>query len=121
MTAVLWLCVLLAGGIGAVSRFTIDRRVITRTAGSYPWGTFTVNITGAMILGILSGLAPHPHLALIAGTGAIGSYTTFSTWMLETNRLGEERQIRLALINIAASITAGVAAAALGLLIGEHL
>lgn len=121
MTALLWLCVLLAGGIGAVFRFIIDRRIIARTGGPYPWGTFTVNLSGATILGTLSGLALPSHLLLVAGTGVIGSYTTFSTWMFETNRLGEERQRGLAATNIAASVAIGLAAAAFGQLIGEHL
>ena len=59
--------------------------------------------------------------ALLADTAAVGSYTTFSTWMLETQRLTEERQYRKAALNIAVSLVLGVAAAALGRLIGAHL
>ena len=56
--------------------------------------------------------------ALLAGTAAVGSYTTFSTWMLETQRLAEEGQLGTAAVNVAASLVAGVAAAALGRLLG---
>ena len=59
--------------------------------------------------------------ALLAGTAAVGSYTTFSTWMLETQRLTEERQHGKALVNIVLSLAAGIAAAALGRLIGLQL
>ena len=52
-----------------------------------------VNLSGALLLGFLAGLALSPHVALLAGTAFVGSYTTFSTWMLETQRLGEERQV----------------------------
>ena len=55
-----------------------------------------VNISGAVILGLLTGLALGHDEALLAGTAAVGSYTTFSTWMLETQRLTEERQYRTA-------------------------
>jgi len=56
---------------------------------------------------------------LLAGTATVGSYTTFSTWMLETQRLTEERQHSKAAVNVAASLAAGMAAAALGRLIGQ--
>ena len=58
---------------------------------------------------------------MLAGTAAVGSYTTFSTWMLETQRLTEERQHGKAALNVAASLAAGVAAAALGQLIGQQM
>ena len=74
-------------------RFLVDRAVSGRVARPFPFGTLVVNISGALLLGFLSGLALSPHLALLAGTAFVGSYTTFSTWMLETQRLGEERQV----------------------------
>ena len=74
-----------------------------------------------MILGLLTGLALSHDAALLAGTAAVGSYTTFSTWMLETQRLTEERQYGAAIANIAVSLVLGVAAAALGRLIGAQL
>ena len=60
-----------------------------------------------MILGLLTGLALGHDEALLAGTAAVGSYTTFSTWMLETQRLTEERQHGKAALNVAASLAAG--------------
>ena len=63
-------------------------------------------------------LALNPHLALLAGTALVGSYTTFSTWMLETQRLSEERQIWPAVANIVVSVALGLAAAAFGLWLG---
>ena len=61
------------------------------------------------------------HVALLADTAFIGSYTTFSTWMLETQRLGEERQVRDAVANVVASIVLGLAAALLGQWIAGRL
>ena len=109
------------GGVGAVLRFLVDRTVSSRVSGSFPYGTFAVNISGALLLGFLSGLALSPHVALLAGTAFVGSYTTFSTWMLETQRLGEERQLRPAVANIVLSLVLGLAAAGLGLWIGGRL
>ena len=74
-------------------RFLVDRAVSTRIGRPFPFGTLVVNLSGALLLGFFAGLALSPHVALLAGTAFVGSYTTFSTWMLETQRLGEERQV----------------------------
>ena len=71
----------------------VDRAVARRAARSFPFGTLTVNISGAVLLGFITGLALPHEVALLAGTAFVGAYTTFSTWMLETQRLTEERQI----------------------------
>jgi CrcB protein len=121
MTVAVWAGVMVIGGIGAMLRFLVDRTVSGRVAGSFPYGTFAVNISGALLLGLLAGLALSPHLALLAGTAFVGSYTTFSTWMLETQRLSEERQLRPAVANIIVSLVLGLVAAWLGLWIGGRL
>jgi fluoride exporter len=117
----LWGGVLLAGGVGAVLRFLVDGAVARRAARSFPFGTLAVNISGAALLGLLGGLALNRHAALLADTAFIGSYTTFSTWMLETQRLSEERQVRDAVANVVASIVLGIAAALLGQWIAGRL
>ncbi|MCV7149689.1 fluoride efflux transporter CrcB [Mycobacterium riyadhense] len=115
MTSIaLWLGVMLIGGAGSVARFVVDRAVARRMARTFPYGTLTVNITGAALLGFLAGLALPKDVALLADTALVGSYTTFSTWMLETQRLSEDRQLRAAFTNIGASVVLGLAAAALG-------
>ena len=121
MSIVLWAAVVLIGGAGSVLRFLADS-VVAGTAGrDFPLGTLAVNVSGAVILGLLTGLALGHYEALLAGTAAVGSYTTFSTWMLETQRLTEERQHGKAAVNVVLSLVAGVAAAAAGRLIGAHL
>ena len=117
-TAVIWLGVAVIGGFGAVARFVVDRAVTKRKSSSFPLGTFVINISGAWLLGFLGGLALRPDIALLAGTAFVGAYTTFSTWMLETQRLGEERQVSFAVANIALSVLSGLSAAALGLWLG---
>jgi len=109
-----WLGVLIAGGVGSVLRFVVDGAVARRLARSFPFGTLTVNISGAALLGLISSLALSRHVALLIDTAFIGSYTTFSTWMLETQRLGEERQVTYAVANIVVSMALGIAAALLG-------
>jgi CrcB protein len=113
-TVLVWVGVMLIGGIGSVSRFLVDRSVARRTARPFPYGTLTVNITGAALLGFLGSLALPKDAALLAGTAFVGAYTTFSTWMLETERLGEERQLLAAFANIAVSVVLGLAAVVLG-------
>ena len=114
MTAAIWVGVALLGGIGAVARFVVDRAVATRVARSFPFGTLVVNLSGAFLLGLLSALALSEPAALLAGTAFVGAYTTFSTWMLETQRLAEERQVWPAAANIVVSVVLGVAAAVAG-------
>jgi fluoride exporter len=117
----IWIGVILAGGVGAVLRFLLDGAVARRAARSFPFGTLAVNISGAALLGLLGSLALSRYAALLAGTAFVGSYTTFSTWMLETQRLSEERQVRNAVANIVASIVRGIGAALLGQWAGSLL
>ena len=112
---------MLIGGIGSVSRFVVDRAVARRAVRSFPFGTLTVNITGAVLLGFITGLALNHHAALLTGTAFVGAYTTFSTWMLETHRLAEERQIGPAVANIVVSVALGIPAALAGQTLGALL
>jgi fluoride exporter len=121
MSVLVWAGVVVIGGAGSVLRFYVDGIVAAASGRDFPYGTLAVNLSGAVILGLLTGLAVGGDAALLAGTAAVGSYTTFSTWILETQRLTEERQHRKAVLNIAVSLVLGVAAAELGRLIGAHL
>jgi fluoride exporter len=120
-TVLVWAGVMLIGGIGSVLRFLVDRVVARRVARSFPFGTLTVNISGAALLGFLGGLALSKDAALLAGTAFVGAYTTFSTWMLETDRLSEERQMSAAFANIVVSVVLGLAAALLGQWLAEQV
>jgi CrcB protein len=120
-TALVWVGVMAIGGIGSVSRFLVDRAVARRMARSLPLGTLTVNISGAALLGFLGALALSKDAALLAGTAFVGAYTTFSTWMLETQRLGEERQARPAVANIVVSVGLGLGAVLLGQWVAEQI
>jgi CrcB protein len=115
------LLVVACGGAGAIARFLVDAAVQSRRLGEFPWGTLVVNLGGTFALGLLVGLsAPHRAMELI-GTAAIGSYTTFSTWMLETHRPAEAGETRLAWLNIVAPLALGLAAIVLGRALGRAL
>ena len=120
-TVAVWAGVALIGGVGSVLRFVVDRAVARRAARSFPFGTLVVNISGAALLGFLGSLVLSKEAALLAGTAFVGAYTTFSTWMLETQRLGEERQVRAAVANIVVSVALGEAAAFLPQWIAQQL
>jgi len=121
MNLLVWAGVVLIGGAGSVARFMADGLVSSAADRDFPFGTLAVNISGSVILGLLTGLALSHEAALLAGTAAVGSYTTFSTWMLETQRMAEERKRVAVIANVAVSLVLGVAGAALGRLIGAQL
>lgn len=121
MTTVLWIGVVLIGGAGSVFRLLFDGAIASRTGRAFPCGTLVVNLSGAVLLGLITGLALSHDGTLLAGTAAVGSYTTFSTWMFETQRLGEDRQMLSLTANVVVSLFAGVGAAALGQLLGGQL
>ncbi len=113
-----WLLVMVACGAGAVCRYTLDVMITRRIGGIFPWGTCVVNVSGALAAGVLIVVISHYDLpasvGLIIGGGFLGSYTTFSTWMMQTLQLFETKKHRLAWLNLAGPALAGVA----GVLVG---
>jgi CrcB protein len=107
----------LAGGVGAVARFAVDGAVARRAATEFPLGTLVVNISGAFALGVLVGAALHGDGYRLAGTGLLGAYTTFSTWAFESQRLGEDGELRLGALNFVVSLLLGL----LAVWAGRHL
>lgn len=111
--------VMLAAGVGAPLRYLVDQAVQHRRDGSFPAGTFTINITGSLLLGLLTGLAAHHGLPAVVltvlGSGLLGAYTTFSTFTYETIRLLEDGAVGEAALNVAASLGVGMLAAGAGL------
>jgi fluoride exporter len=104
----------LLGGVGAVARLLLDGLVSERAGAAFPWGTLVVNTSGSLALGIVAGAALDGDAYRLAGTGVLGAYTTFSTWMLESQRLAEEGRGRLAALNVAAGLAVGLAAVWIG-------
>jgi CrcB protein len=118
-----FLFVALGAAVGAPLRYLVDRAVQSRHDSLFPWGTFTVNVTGSLILGVLIGCAgaiPGAVMQLL-GTGLCGALTTYSTFSFETVRLIEDRARFYAVGNVLAGIIAGLGAAFAGVGIAEAI
>ncbi|WP_217169397.1 fluoride efflux transporter CrcB [Streptomyces sp. AC512_CC834] len=120
-----WLLVVAGGMIGAPLRYLTDRAVRSRHDSVLPWGTFTVNVVGCLVLGLLMGAAPAgaagSDLRLLLGTGLCGALTTYSTFSHETLRLAETGARLRAGVNVVASVAAGLAAAFAGVTVADAL
>lgn len=111
----------LLGGAGAIARFLLDGIVSERVGREFPYGTFAVNLLGSFLLGVVVGAALSHDAYRLVGTGLIGAFTTFSTWALESHRLGEDGRLRIGAVNFALSLVLGVSAAWLGRHFGAAL
>lgn len=120
-TLLRWAALAAGAGCGAVLRFLVDAGVTRLFPNALPVGTMAVNLSGAFALGLLDGATLPAAMSFVFGTGVIGAYTTFSTWMFETQRLAEERQVARAGQNLYLSVVLGVGIGALGLWIGGRL
>ena len=114
MSPAMWAGVAVLGGLGSVARLLAEHGVRRQLQVPFPVGTISVNVSGAFLLGLLTGLGVGHTAALLLGTGFLGAYTTFSGWMLETRALAEERRPGAAAANIGISVVLGVLAAAAG-------
>lgn len=120
-----WLLVILGAAVGAPMRYLTDRVVQTRHDTVFPWGTFTANVVGCLILGTVTGAASEgaasPQVQLLLGTGLCGALTTYSTFSYETLRLAEEGSGFYAAANVVAGIVAGLGAAFTGVALAQAL
>ena len=116
------LLVSVAGGLGAVARFLLDGLVRGHTRGRCPVNTALINVSGSLLLGLVTGLALGHGMAtrwhLVLGTGFLGGYTTFSTASVETVRLLQERRPLAAAAHGVGMLVVSVLAAATGLWLG---
>ena len=120
MSALVWVGVAACGALGALARFLLDGLIGAAVGREQPVGTLVVNVSGALLLGFLTGVALRGDALVLAGSAGLGAYTTFSTWMLETQRLDEDGEPRSAAANILVSVVLGIAAIALGRTLGAH-
>jgi len=123
MNAGTFLLAMVGGGVGASIRFVLDGRIMRTVHTGYPWGTFTINVTGSLVLGFLTGLANSSVLdaswLFILGEGALGGYTTFSTAMVDIVHMLQKRTNGGPVWNGIVVLVLAVAAAVIGLLIGR--
>jgi CrcB protein len=115
------LLIAVGGAFGSVLRYLVDGWVLDRVGTGFPFGTLAVNLTGALALGVLHGAGVGGDAFRLAGTGLLGGYTTFSTWTLESHRLGEDGRLRRAALNLLGSLALGIGFVWLGSQIGGAL
>jgi CrcB protein len=106
--------VLVGGAAGAVARYLTDRAVQSRVDAVFPWGTFIANVTGSLLLGLVSGLMAASWVGHLVGVGFCGALTTYSTFGYETVRLASSGAWRYALTNAGATVLVGLGACWLG-------
>ncbi|MFF7215411.1 fluoride efflux transporter CrcB [Streptomyces sp. NPDC008238] len=120
-----WLLVIAGAAVGAPLRYLTDRAVQARHDTVFPWGTFTVNVVGCLVLGLLAGAVTYDaashSVQLLVGTGFCGALTTYSTFSYETLRLAETGARFFAVANVVASVVAGVGAAFTGAAVAQAL
>jgi CrcB protein len=121
---VLVLAVALGGGIGALSRYGVDTLIERRVESSFPWATFTINVTGCLAVGFVIAALVDRHRApqwVRAGlvVGFCGGYTTFSTFAQETLDTLEGRDLAVAIAYVSASVVVGLVAVLVGTRLGR--
>lgn len=117
--------VALGAAIGAPLRYLTDRAVQARHDSTFPWGTFTVNVAGSFILGFLIHGVAVQHVSgtvnALLGVGLCGALTTYSTFGYETVRLMADGARAYAVLNVVASIVAGLGSAFCGIAVAAAL
>jgi fluoride exporter len=121
-----WWLLFAGGGAGSMLRYAVGLWIEARTGPGFPWGTFAVNASGCLLIGVLATLAdehawitPAARLALV--TGLLGGFTTFSAFGLETFQLIEDGRAWLALANAAGSVMVGLVAVVVGVALTRQL
>lgn len=121
MSPWIWFALAAVGAAGSVLRYLVDSGIGSRTAGTFPFGTLTVNLTGSFVFGFVTGLGLYHAFPatprLLLGAGVCGAYTTFSTFELESVLLAREGERIEAAANVGANLVLGCLAAAAGLLL----
>jgi CrcB protein len=121
LSAAGWVAVGLLGGAAAAARFLIDAAFAARVDHPFPLGILAINLAGTLALGLLVGFALEGEALVIVAGGGIGSFTTFSTWMLDSHRLADAGHTHLVWLNLGLSLVAGFAAIAAGHWLGSTL
>jgi fluoride exporter len=122
------LAIMMGSVLGGCARYFISGAIARRLGETFPWGTVTINVTGAFLIGIFGALATHPGSAfaapnpwLFAVTGFLGCYTTVSSFSLQTLMLARNGEPIRALGNVAVSVGLCLAAVSCGFLLADTL
>ncbi|MGG0756881.1 fluoride efflux transporter CrcB [Brevibacillus laterosporus] len=113
--------VALGGCLGAVARYGISLLINRRYQGMFPLATCCINILGCFLLGIIISSSLAPFFVVMAGTGFMGAFTTFSTYKWESYSLFTKKRYQIGIIYLLISYSLGISSAALGLFLGVQL
>jgi len=109
-----YVMIALGGALGAIARYQLAAMIQARVPVGFPWGTFVVNVTGCLVMGVATTLLTdrlvHPNWRFLIPIGFIGAYTTFSTFELETFRAVTDGAWLVGGLNVAGSVLAGYVA-----------
>ncbi|MCX7884526.1 MAG: fluoride efflux transporter CrcB [Caloramator sp.] len=108
----------IGGALGSITRYKLGKIITEKSNTSYPIGTFIINITGAVLLGILSSINANKNVYILLGDGFLGAYTTFSTFMYEGFNLFQENEKMNAFVYILSTLILGIIGYTIGLRIG---
>ena len=111
----------IGGVFGGLTRFKLAKAITRKNTAVFPVGTFVINISGAFLLGALSGLNVAHSAYLLLGDGFLGAYTTFSTIMYEGFSLFKEREKLNAFVYILGTCLLGIAGFAMGFALSKLL
>ncbi len=106
------LLVTIAGALGAVARYLLAGFVQQRVDNDFPLGTLAVNLSGAFLIGSVAGIDDLQTSATLVAAGFLGGFTTFSTWMIESIRLGIPPLRGSAAMNLIVPLLVGIGLAA---------
>lgn len=113
------LCISVGGFLGAICRFIVTRKIQKNKI--FPFGTLTVNLLGAFLLGMFFGLQIKGNLYAFFGVGFMGAFTTFSTFKLESDQLRRTNRKIYFYSNLVISYTFGIGLAFCGMKLGEWM
>ena len=104
----------LGGALGSLTRYQAGKIISGKCSIAFPIGTFLINITGAILLGIVSSMDAGKNIYLLFGDGFLGAYTTFSTFMYEGFQLFQKNKKLNALTYIISSLVLGILGYSIG-------
>lgn len=113
-----YLLVGVGGTLGSITRYTLQKYINGKTKSKFPYATFIINITGAILLGIVTGMNKGNNIYALLGDGFLGAYTTFSTFMYEGFNLFSDNKKLNAFTYIISSLILGIIGFEIGLKIG---
>jgi len=118
------LAVALGGALGVSARYGVDRLIERRSSALFPWSTFSINMTGCLLIGVIIGALVDRHhtpawvrVGLVMGV--LGGYTTFSTFAQETLGLLDAHDFAVGLAYAGGSLVVGVIAVWIGMHVGH--